>query len=39
MHEHLKEIDGEFKFAIAKDANTVDDIQVFLDESVAGNVT
>lgn len=37
MHEHLKEIEGEFKFAISMEANTVDDIQVFLDESIAGN--
>lgn len=37
MRKHLKEIEGQFQFAVSMEGSTVDDIQIFLDESVAGN--
>ncbi|KAI8916019.1 ATP-dependent DNA ligase [Gorgonomyces haynaldii] len=37
MKSHLEEVDGEFLFAKSMEANTVDAIQTFLDESVVGN--
>lgn len=34
MHEHFNVIEGEFVFATSKDMSDIDDLQVFLDESV-----
>ncbi|KAI3637554.1 hypothetical protein MIR68_004203 [Amoeboaphelidium protococcarum] len=37
LYESFNEIEGEFTFAKHQDGNTIEDIQMFLDESVAGN--
>ncbi|KAJ3050910.1 tRNA ligase [Rhizophlyctis rosea] len=37
LHTSFKEVEGEFAFAKYMDGNTVEEIQTFLDEAVAGN--
>ena len=34
MHEHFNVVEGQFVFATSKDMSDIDDLQVFLDESV-----
>lgn len=34
MHESFTPIDGEFAFAVGRDANDIEQIQIFLDESI-----
>lgn len=36
LKEHFKEVDGEWKFATSLDISTMEEVQVFLDESVKG---
>ncbi|KAL6426983.1 hypothetical protein ACFW04_009289 [Cataglyphis niger] len=37
LKQHFKEIEGEWKFANSMDTTTMEEVQVFLDESVKGN--
>jgi DNA ligase-1 len=35
--ENFQEVEGEFKFATSNDTSTMEEVQVFLEESVKGN--
>ncbi|XP_032680618.1 DNA ligase 1 isoform X2 [Odontomachus brunneus] len=37
LKKHFKEVEGEWKFANSLDTSTMEEVQVFLDESVKGN--
>ncbi|KMQ98186.1 dna ligase 1 [Lasius niger] len=37
LKQHFKEVEGEWKFANSMDTTTMEEVQVFLDESVKGN--
>jgi hypothetical protein len=37
LRENFHEVEGEFKFATSNDTSTMEEVQVFLDESVKGN--
>ncbi|XP_018057253.1 PREDICTED: DNA ligase 1 isoform X2 [Atta colombica] len=37
LKQHFKEVEGEWKFANNLDASTMEEVEVFLDESVKGN--
>ncbi|XP_018395103.1 PREDICTED: DNA ligase 1 isoform X1 [Cyphomyrmex costatus] len=37
LKQHFKEVEGEWKFANSLDASTMEEVEVFLDESVKGN--
>ncbi|XP_011646999.1 DNA ligase 1 [Pogonomyrmex barbatus] len=37
LRQHFKEVEGEWKFANSMDTTTIEEVQVFLDESVKGN--
>ncbi|XP_024891439.1 DNA ligase 1 isoform X1 [Temnothorax curvispinosus] len=37
LKEHFKEVEGEWKFANSLDTTTMEEVEVFLDESVKGN--
>jgi DNA ligase-1 len=37
LHENFNEVEGEFKFARGNDTSTMEEVQVFLEESVKGN--
>ncbi|KAL1925333.1 uncharacterized protein VTP21DRAFT_216 [Calcarisporiella thermophila] len=37
LHSHFQEVSGEFSFACYKDLRNVDEIQTFLDESIAAH--
>ncbi|KAG5328951.1 DNLI1 ligase, partial [Acromyrmex heyeri] len=37
LKQHFKEMEGEWKFANSLDASTMEEVEVFLDESVKGN--
>nr|XP_012224215.1 PREDICTED: LOW QUALITY PROTEIN: DNA ligase 1 [Linepithema humile] len=37
LREHFKEVEGEWKFANSMDTTTMEEVQVFLDDSVKGN--
>ncbi|GAB1861374.1 DNA ligase [Camponotus japonicus] len=37
LKQHFKEIEGEWKFANSMNTSTMEEVQVFLDESVKGN--
>ncbi|KAL0125125.1 hypothetical protein PUN28_004337 [Cardiocondyla obscurior] len=37
LKQHFKEVDGEWKFANSMDTSTMEEVEVFLDESVKGN--
>lgn len=36
LKKHFKEVEGEWKFANSLDTSTMEEVQVFLDESVKG---
>lgn len=37
LKKHFKEVEGEWKFANSLDTSTMEEVQVFLDESVKGS--
>ncbi|XP_026829707.1 DNA ligase 1 isoform X2 [Ooceraea biroi] len=37
LREHFKEVEGEWKLANSMDTTTMEEVQIFLDESVKGN--
>ncbi|KAL5035757.1 hypothetical protein BDV3_005611 [Batrachochytrium dendrobatidis] len=37
LHENFVEVDGQFQFAKHMTSNSVDEIQIFLDDSIVGN--
>ncbi len=37
LHHHFIQVPAEFSFATYKDCNSIEEIQTFLDESIAGN--
>jgi DNA ligase-1 len=37
MQDHFNIVEGEFQFAKYMDATTIEEMQVFLDESISGN--
>lgn len=37
LKQHFKEVEGEWKFANSMDTTTMEEVQVFLDESMKGN--
>lgn len=37
LKQHFKEVEGEWKFANSMDTTTMEEVEVFLDESVKGN--
>lgn len=37
LKKHFKEVEGEWKFATSLDTSTMEEVQVFLDESVKGS--
>ncbi|XP_011164034.2 DNA ligase 1 isoform X2 [Solenopsis invicta] len=37
LKQHFKEVEGEWKFATSLDTTTMEEVEVFLDESVKGN--
>lgn len=37
LKQHFKEVEGEWKFANSLDTTTMEEVEVFLDESVKGN--
>ncbi|XP_072747387.1 DNA ligase 1 [Anoplolepis gracilipes] len=37
LKQHFKEVEGEWKFATSMDTVTMEEVQIFLDESVKGN--
>jgi len=37
LKQHFKEVEGEWKFANSMDTTTMEEVEIFLDESVKGN--
>jgi DNA ligase-1 len=37
LRENFREVEGEFRFAVSIDPSTMEEVQVFLEESVKGN--
>jgi DNA ligase-1 len=37
LRENFREVEGEFKYAVSIDTSTMEEVQVFLEESVKGN--
>jgi DNA ligase-1 len=38
LRENFREVEGEFRFATSIDTSTMEEVQVFLEESVKGKV-